>query len=54
LRNKAFADALEAGNRDLVWTREEQARSMKMGLILGVGMIAFLAGLVGVLKLMGI
>jgi hypothetical protein len=54
LRNKAFADALEAGNRDQVWTPQEQARSMKMGLILGVGMIAFLAGLVGVLKLMGI
>ena len=54
LRNKAFADAMEAGNRDRVWTPEEQARSMKLGFILGVGMLALLAGIVGVLKLMGI
>jgi hypothetical protein len=54
LRDKAFADAMEAGNRDRVWTPEEQARSMKLGFMLGVGMLALLAGIVGVLKLMGI
>jgi len=54
LRNKAFAEAMEAGNRALVWTPEQQARSMKLGFILGVGILALLAGLVGLLKLLGV
>jgi hypothetical protein len=35
-------------------SHEEQARSMKLGFMLGLGMLALLAGIVGVLKLMGI
>jgi hypothetical protein len=45
---------MEAGNRALVWTPEQQARSMKLGFIFGVGILALLVRLVGLLKLPGV
>jgi hypothetical protein len=43
LRNKAFADAFIAANRDRVWTREDQERSSWRTAYLGV---IFLGGLI--------
>jgi hypothetical protein len=53
LGNKPFFDEMKALNTDRLWTTEDQARSMKFGLVTAVLMLAGLAGLVGLLKLLG-
>ena len=53
MRNKAFADAMAAENRDRVWTAENQARSTTRNLVVAVLTLASLGALVGLLRLMG-
>ena len=53
LRNKPFADAMSTLNADRLWTADDQARSRKVGFVVAVLTLASLAGIVGLLKLMG-
>lgn len=53
MRNKAFADAMAALNANRIWTHEDQARSTKLGLVFSALVLAGLAGIVGLLKLLG-
>lgn len=53
IRNKPFADAMATLNADRLWTAADQARSTRAGLVVAVLTLASLAGVVGLLKLMG-
>ena len=54
IRNKLFADTMAALNANRQWTAGDQAWSTKFQLVLAVLMLAALAGIVGLLKLMGL
>ena len=53
LSNKAFADRMAAMNADRVWTAGDQSRSMKTQFVLALLMLAGLAAMAGLVKLMG-
>jgi hypothetical protein len=53
LSNKSFADRMAAMNADRVWTAGDQSRSTKVQFVLAVLMLAGLAAIAGLVKLMG-
>ncbi len=53
LSNKSFADRMVAMNADRAWTAGDQSRSTKVQFVLAVLMLAGLAAIAGLVKLMG-
>ena len=53
IRDKSFADRMVAMNADRVWSAGDQSRSMKVQFWLAVLMLAGLAAIAGLVKLMG-
>ena len=52
LSNKSFADRMAAMNADRVWSAGDQSRSTKVQFWLAVLMLAGLAAIAGLVKLM--
>lgn len=51
IKTKAFAESFAALNRDRVWTRTDQSRSMKLSFVVAVGMLLALGGVAGLITI---